>query len=166
MTRSGVVRIFAGEDSVGSWMSGVLLIISSTVAAAVALRRGWYPWFPFAIFFLLLAVDENFMIHEAMKRSIVFVTYERTNHAIYWMGELPVVVAAGIGAAVAWVLSRNIDRTLRWLIGIGVLFGSCSVVIDILSVGVFWEDSCKLAGELAVTCALVEELEGELSGNS
>ncbi len=156
------VRVFAGENSVGSWMSGVLLVISATTTAVLALRRGAYPWFLFTVFFMLLAIDENFMIHEAMKRSLVFVSYERTRDAAYWLGELPVMIGGAIGVIAAWMMAKHLAGNIRWLVGVGVLFGSASIVIDILSWGVLWEDILKLLGELAVTCALVTELEMEL----
>src|ERR1041385_7841820 len=104
------VMIIGGEDSVGSWMSGVLLIISATITAIAVLKRGWWPWMIFTIFFILLAVDENFMIHEAIKRHIVFTTFESTKHPVYWKGELPVIFAACNGFVVAWIMWKNIDR--------------------------------------------------------
>src|SRR4051812_33029985 len=88
------VLIIGGENSVGSWMSGVLLVISSTLSAVIASKRRWYPWILFSVFFMLLAIDENFMIHEAIKRRIIFSNFERTNDAVYWIGEIPVVMAA------------------------------------------------------------------------
>lgn len=154
---SSPVAVIAGEKSVGSWMSGVLLIISSTTTVFIALKRGWYPWAVFAMFFMLLAIDENFMIHEAMKRMLVFTRYEATNQPVYWVGEIPVIIAAVAGAGVAWVMSRHVNRDLRWLIATGVLFGSASVIIDVFSIGVLWEDCLKLIAELSVTCALVTE---------
>ncbi|MEI9918874.1 MAG: hypothetical protein WDO14_08720 [Bacteroidota bacterium] len=146
--------IIGGENSVGEWMSGVLLVISATVTAVDALRRGWRPWMIFSLFFILLAVDENFMIHEAIKRHIVFSSFEKTNHPIYWIGELPVILAACFGAVVAWMLWKNIDKGIRWLIPAGVIFEIASVTIDVMSAGVLWEDSLKLIGELCVTSAL------------
>jgi len=153
-----LVQVIAGEDSAGSWMSGALLIISATTTAFIA-RRGWNPWFIFTIFFVLLAIDENFMIHEAIKRSIVFTSYEQTNQPGDWIGELPVIIAACVGAIVAWIMWKHIDKNMRWLIVVGVLFGAASVTFDVLAMGVLWEDSFKLIGELAVCCALVNELQ-------
>jgi hypothetical protein len=147
--------IIGGEDSVGSWMSGTLLIISSTTTAIIASKRGWFPWIIFSLFFFLLAIDENFMIHEAIKRQIVFVRYEASGDPVYWIGELPVIIAACIGAVVAWVMWKNVDRQVRWLIITGVFFGAISVTMDVVAFGVLWEDSCKLIGELAVASALV-----------
>jgi hypothetical protein len=147
--------IIGGEDSVGSWMSGVLLVISATTTAIMASKRGWWPWMIFSVFFILLAVDENFMIHEAIKRHIVFTTFESTDHPVYWKGELPVIFAACNGLLVAWIMWKHIDKSVRWMVVTGVIFGTTSVIIDVLSAGVLWEDSCKLIGELSVTSALV-----------
>lgn len=157
------VRIIAGENSVGSWMSGVLLVISSTACAIISMRRGWYPWTLLSTFFILLAIDENFLIHESLKRKIVFVTYEQTNQAIYWLGELPVIGMAVVGMIVAWILWKHLQLSIRWLIPLGAFFGICSVTIDVLGLGVLLEDSLKLFAELAVACALVTELELDIT---
>ena len=151
--------IIAGEDSVGSWMSGVLLIISAAVSANAASVRKPYPWLLFTIFFALLAVDENFMIHEGLKRWIVFSRFEATGEAVYWIGELPVIAGAFVGALVAFVMWRHVDQKARWLIALGVIFGLISVTMDVVAYGVVWEDSCKLIGELAVTSALVWDVQ-------
>jgi hypothetical protein len=157
-----LTMIVGGEDSAGSWMSGVLLTISATITAIIASKRGWWPWMMFSMFFILLAVDENFMIHEAIKRHIVFTTFESTNHPDYWKGELPVIFAACNGLVVAWIMWRNVDNRVRWLVVSGVIFGTTSVTIDVLSAGVLWEDSCKLIGELCVACALAWEVSREV----
>jgi len=147
--------IIGGENSVGSWISGVLLVISATATAIIASKFGWWPWLIFTVFFVLLAVDENFMIHEAIKRQIIFTSFERTNSPGYWRGELPVIFAACNGLVVAWIMWKSIDRNVRWLIVAGVIFGTTSVTIDVISAGVLWEDSFKLISELFIASALV-----------
>lgn len=154
-----------GEDSVGEWLSGALLIMSSTIAAIIASKRGWSPWAVFSVFFFLLAIDENFMIHEAIKRTIVFTSYEQTNQPVYWIGEIPVIIVACIGAIVAWIMWKNINKKFRWLIIVGVVFGTLSVIFDVLSLGVTWEDRFKLLGELAVACSLATEVQHDLIKN-
>lgn len=155
------VLIIGGEDSVGSWMSGVLLVISSTLSAVIASMRRWYPWTLFSIFFMLLAIDENFMIHEAIKRWIIFTNFEKTNEPVYWIGEIPVVLAACFGIAIAWVLWKHTAGNVRWLIVAGGLFGAASVAIDVASSGIIWEDSFKLLGELSITNLLVLEFQNK-----
>jgi hypothetical protein len=155
------VLIIGGEDSIGSWMSGVLLVISSTLSGVIASKRTWYPWILLSLFFMLLAIDENFMIHEAIKRWIIFSNFETTHEPVYWIGEIPVVIAACFGAVVAWIMWRNADQRFRWLIIAGALSGAASVTIDVLSMGVIWEDSFKLLGELAITSLLTLEFQNK-----
>lgn len=158
-TKDPFPLVIAGENSVGAWVSEVLLIISATTTAIIASKRGWYPWIVFSLFFILLAVDEHFMIHESLKMQLVFVAYEATSKPTYWLGELPVIVAACLGLVVAWIMWKHSDRQARWLIIVGVAFGTISVIIDVLAAGVLWEDLCKLIGELAVTSALVWDVQ-------
>ena len=154
----GIVRVVGGENSVGSWLSGVLLVISATTSGFMSVERKKYVWLLACLFFLTLAIDENFMLHEYAKRTIVFTDYNNTTDSGNELrGEIPVMIGALIGAFAAYVLWRITDRRYRWLIPIGVLLGTASVVMDIFKVGVLWEDSCKLLGELAVTCCLVLE---------
>jgi hypothetical protein len=158
------IDLIAGENSIGAWLSGAFLIISSTITAVIASRRGWYPWIPFTIFFMLLAIDEKFMIHEAIKRKIVFSNFGKTSEPVYWIGEIPVILAACVGAVVAWILWKNVSR-YHWLIAAGVIFGIASVTFDVLTLGVLWEDSFKLIGEMAICSVLVIELNHQLVRN-
>ncbi len=152
------VGVVAGEDSVGTWMSGVLLTISATICGLLSMKRSWYPWMIFCVFFMLLAIDEDFMIHESMKRWIIFSGYNQPKDPEYWMGEIPVVLGAVLGAVIASILWKNLNGTIRWLVPLAVLLGIASVVIDVMAAGALWEDSFKLLAEWAITSALVAEI--------
>jgi hypothetical protein len=157
-SRESITYIVAGEDSVGSWMSGTLLTMCATITGIIAMKRKWYPWLIFTIFFIALAIDENFMIHEAMKRTLVFTNYEQTGKPNDWIGEIPIIVASLFGALIASILWTNLDNSIKWIIPMAAALGSASVVMDVMAVGVLWEDLLKLIAELLVTCALILEL--------
>jgi hypothetical protein len=148
-------QIIAGEDSVGTWMSGVLLIISATVCSLIATNRKWCPWLLFTLFFIALAIDERFMLHEAIKRTLVFTSYDHSGKSNNIVGEIPVIAGACIGVIVAIMLWRSVHASVRWFIIAGAMLGTASVVIDVMAVGVLWEDSLKLLAELMVTSALM-----------
>ncbi|MBT1707340.1 hypothetical protein KK062_03860 [Fulvivirgaceae bacterium PWU5] len=144
----------SGEPSAGTWLSGVLLIMSATLSLVAGMDRHPWTWFSVATFFLTLALDERFMFHEQLKEQIIFFTYGRNfPHALY---ELPVIFGACMGAGVAFLLWSQLSRCGRVVLVCAVSLGLVSVVIDILATGpVLFEDSSKLLAELLVTCALV-----------
>ena len=144
----------SGEASVGTWLSGVLLIMSATLSLVTGMDRQPWTWFPVAAFFLILALDERFMFHEQLKEQIIFRTYDknvpRALHA------LPVIAGACMGAGVAFMLWQQLSRGGRMLLAGVVTLGLVSVAIDVLATGpVLLEDGCKLLAELLVVCVLV-----------
>jgi hypothetical protein len=147
--------VLAGEESVGTWMSGVLLIICASFSLMRLARSGWHPWFLVSAFFFLLGADERFMFHERMKESIIF----SQAHAPRLLYELPVIGAAGVGVLVAWALWKHLTKA-RWFLIASVLFGSASVVFDVFSLGLFWEECFKLIAELSLACAMMQNQEG------
>jgi len=150
-TRHFPALVFGGEDSVGTWVSGTMLTIMATICMVISIRERWYPWVFLTIFFLLLSVDERFMLHEQLKQHIIFSSGTDSR----WFYELPVIAGALAGMFVAFVLWRNLKWEGRVLLLIAVLFGLASVVIDIAAAGVFWEECCKLLAELAMVSGLV-----------
>jgi len=150
--------IISGEESVGTWMSGVLLVTSATASLIISMRMGWFPWWFIAIFFLVLALDERFMYHEQLKERIIF----SSDHPAFvsrWTYELPVLAGAAVGVGITIILWRNLRRQGRLLLVGALLLGSTSVIMDVLDWGVFVEDSCKLLGELTITVAILREVE-------
>ena len=146
--------VIAGEDSVGTWMSGVLLVMSGTISMLIGVREGKVFWFVASSFFLLLACDERFMFHEQLKEKIIF-SYADNLGASRWIAESPVLVGACVGAIMTYFLWLHLNNKSKFLLALAMLFGSASVVIDVMSSGVFWEECFKLSGELAICCALV-----------
>lgn len=144
----------SGEASVGTWLSGVLLVICATLCLVFGMRRGWMPWYILTLFFLALAADERFMFHEGIKERIIFATKVRGS----LMAELPVIIGALVGFGVMFMLWNRLHRTGRVLLVGAVVLGSASVVFDVFHMGAAWEDSFKLFAELLVVCALLREV--------
>jgi hypothetical protein len=145
------VLVFAGEDSVGTWMSGALLIFSASRCLFIGMNERWYPWLLLASFFLLLALDERFMFHELVKERILF-SHNHTSRPVY---ELPVIIGAGLGVWAALLLWRHTLLPSRILILGAAALGTTSVVIDVLAAGVLWEECCKILAEMLAACALL-----------
>lgn len=153
------VLIIAGESSVGAWMSGVLLVVSATVALIIGVRRGGFPWFLISAFFFVLALDERFMFHERMKEYIIF-HFTHNFVRSRFINELPVITAAGVGAFVSFILWRHLHGKSRILLLCAAVLGIASVTFDVLAAGVLWEECFKLLAELSIACALLREVEG------
>jgi hypothetical protein len=150
------VLVIVGESSVGTWMSGTLLIIAASLSIVMGIQKGWFPWIIFVAFFLLLALDERFMFHEQIKEGIIF----NTNNSVAWrcVYDLPVLFGAFVGLIITLLLWRNLCSLGKILLIFAMLLGSISVLFDILSTGAFIEDGCKLLAELCLACALVGEV--------
>jgi hypothetical protein len=149
-------NVIAGEASVGTWASGVLLVMSATVSLILGMRRGWFPWSVVAIFFLVLALDERFMLHESVKGRIIF-HYQLDPARQHLIAELPVIAGALVGGLISFILWRHLRRTGRMLLVGAIVLGIASMTIDVLALGVLWEDSFKVFAELLVTGALLSE---------
>lgn len=143
--------VFAGEDSVGTWMSGAILVFIAALCLFISMTRHWYPWILLSIFFLVLALDERFMFHERIKEWIIFSSGTTSR----WLYELPVILGAGIGMFAAFILWRHVPVKSRGLLVAAVVFGLASVVIDVLAAGILWEECFKLSAELLVACTLL-----------
>lgn len=149
------VLVVAGEASVGTWMSGVLLIISAVFCLISGMQKGWNPWLIFVLFFIVLAMDERFMIHEHMKEYIIFRTPYRNSK---WLFELPVILGALLGLVISFIMWRNLNRKNKPLLFTAIVLGSLSVIYDIFNAGVLIEESLKLLAELVIVLALIGEI--------
>ena len=144
------VLVISGEASVGTWMSGALLMMAATITLNIGMRQGWFPWFVAAVFFFLLALDERFMFHERMKQHIIF-----SGSTSRWVYELPVMLGACLGALMTFLLWQQLRKSGRALLLCATALGTASVVIDILDTGALWEDCFKLIAELLIVLALL-----------
>ncbi|HZY78208.1 MAG TPA: hypothetical protein VFE50_01700 [Cyclobacteriaceae bacterium] len=151
--RNSPLTVVAGEASVGTWASGMLLVISATISLIFGMRRGWFPWSVISLFFLILALDERFMFHEGLKTDIIM-GFDKPGI----FAELPVILGAFVGLIVSITLWKKFHNTARKLLVAAVVFGVASVTIDVFALGVFWEDSFKLIAELAISCAFLSEV--------
>ncbi len=147
------MRAIAGEQSAGTWLSGVLLIMMASLSLILSMRVGWYPWILLTLFFLLLAADEHFMYHEYIKERIIF-----SGTRSKWLYELPAIFGACVGCAVSAVIWKSIHKNNRTLLIIAIAMGAGSVVIDVLAAGVLWEELLKLSAELIVVSMLLIEI--------
>ena len=153
------VRAIAGEDSAGTWLSGVLLVMAMTLSLIAGKRRGAFLWYIAALFFLLCAADEHFMFHEQLKERLLF-AFPGVTSGKALLFELPILVGAAAGIAMTALLWRAVCRSYRPLLAGAAAFGGLSVVIDVLGRGVFWEDCCKLVAELLIVLLLIGETDG------
>lgn len=148
--------VLSGEDSVGTWMSGALLIFMASMCFFKSIQTQWNPWIFFAVFFLLLALDEHYMFHEKLKEHIIFSSV--ANSSSRWIYELPVIVGACIGVFFALIFWRHLTKG-RLLLPLVVILGATSVILDVLAINVLWEDSLKLIAELLMASVLLISLD-------
>ena len=141
----------AGEESPGTWLSGVLLSCSAGVALVLAIHRGRNPWALVAMFLFLLTVDEHFMLHERAKQWLTF----NMDKPALLIREMPVLIGAIIGGWISWALWREMFGTGRGLLLAAVFFGLVSVTLDVIGAAALWEETLKLVAELAIVCALL-----------
>jgi len=150
----------AGESSVGTWLSGVLLVLSAAFCLIIGLRQKTVLWFGTTAFLLLLALDERFMFHEQMKERLVFIFHSALNAP--WLCELPVLFASAVGVCISFLLWKEFTATNRVLLGFTVGLGLVSVAFDVWAAGVLIEECAKLFAELILSCALVRQVETEV----
>ncbi len=154
------VRALCGEESAGTWLSGAMLIMAAVLSAVAARRRGLNPWFLCALFFAVCAADERFMFHEQLKELLQFrIAPGHPPESIFY--ELAVIAGALAGGGVALLLWRAAGKSGRVLLAGAVAAGTGSVVIDVLKLGVVWEDGLKLAAELLALLMVTGEVEAQ-----
>ncbi|MBK8801917.1 MAG: hypothetical protein IPN71_07650 [Fibrobacteres bacterium] len=147
-----ITLLLSGEDSVGTWLSGALLVASTTLALQLWKRRGAWPWSLTTAFFGLLALDERFMFHETLKERIQVGLAE--SHSPDFVSETPVLFGALAGVFVCTTLWRRLQPKGRRLLLAGAVLGAVSVALDVLHAGALPEDACKLLAELCVLQSL------------
>jgi hypothetical protein len=152
------VLVISGESSVGTWISGALLVTASVLSMVIGMKKGWLPWILFFLFFIVLALDERFMFHEQLKEQMIF-NMKPVSASWHWIYELPVLFGSFMGVLIAMLLWRNLCRRGKILLLCAVFLGSISVAFDIFTAGAFIEDILKLLAELFITIALIGEID-------
>jgi len=150
------VLVVAGEQSPGTWMSGALLVSGAVISLITGTRQGWWPWSLLFIFFMVLSLDERFMFHEQLKAHIIFFYGKSTSVFLY---ELPVIMGACLGACVTFIVWCYVDVLSRTLLILAAVLGVLSIILDILNVGIFFEECFKLLAELFVVCCLLRNVD-------
>jgi len=149
------VLVICGESSMGTWLSGMMLVTLAVLSMLLAMQRRIFPWVLFTLFFTVLSLDERFMFHEYFKERLL-IALRMKPHSWQVICELPVMIGSVIGAGAAALLWKNIrSRSGRVLLSMAVACGTGSVVIDILCCGVLWEDSLKLIAEMCLVSAFI-----------
>ncbi len=148
------VLVFAGESSAGTWMSGAMLVMAATLSLTRAIQKGWWPWIPVSIFFLMLVIDEHFMFHETIRERLLFAYTD-----LPWLSQLPILAAGLTGLFVTLILWREFLPFNRIILAAVVIFGGLSLIYDILEAGVMIEEILKLAAELCLVISLTGEME-------
>jgi hypothetical protein len=158
------VSVLSGENSVGTWVSGYLLAACAILCLVIAMHRGPVPWLPFMVFFTGLALDERFMFHEQLKEYILFSSPGPKPHPSSgpaYAGEIPVIIAAILGAGVAMFIWRSVRPRNRIFLILAAALGSLSVALDVVNVQLVLEDLSKVLGEFCITCCLLGEVGDE-----
>lgn len=148
------VLVIAGESSVGTWMSGAMLVMAATLSLVLAIQKGWSPWVHMSMFFFLLALDERFMFHESIGERLLFAYPESA-----WLSQLPVMAAGLAGLWIILFLRRKFLPVNRIFLMLALAMGGVSVVYDLLEAGVLIEEILKLTAELCMVLALTGEIE-------
>jgi hypothetical protein len=155
--RSFPLSVIAGENNVGTWMSGFLLIFSATICLIMGIKDARFPWLLLFGFFLCLAADEQFMIHEFIKQRIIFLGGGKANTS-RWLYELPVLIGTCVGMVMIALLWKVLHGNSRTLLVFAASLGTLSVLIDIFAMGAFWEDTLKVFAELSITLSLLDRV--------
>ena len=126
----GWERAFRSDHSPASWLSGALLLALSTTALRLTAER-CLPWrlgVWLTLAFAVLAVDEQFMLHELWK----FRCHEWTN-ACRWgaVREAPMIAVAVVGLfSLAWLHRALSHRSTRALLWAGLAVGLAAIGVD------------------------------------
>jgi hypothetical protein len=125
---------FLSDDSRVSWLSSALLMGNAILAFKLTLDRALPRWLGFGstCALLLLAVDEQFMLHERYKHMRLLQL--SSSHAVLasWLADVPIILVALGGIAFVWMLSRGIPgRAAKNLLRVAVALGVFAVWIDV-----------------------------------
>ncbi len=129
----GWERAFRSDASPVAWLSSALLltlaVLSLRLLADGGLPRCLGGWLALAM--LVLALDEQFMLHELWK----YRCHELTALCkMVWVRELPMLMVAFVGAMTAVLLHRALPSPLtRCLLWAGISTGLGAIFVDQVS---------------------------------
>lgn len=150
------INAIAGEDSVLTWLSGVLLAVGAALTMVLGTKTSKFNWFVVTIFFLLLAADERFMFHERVTTKLTHL-YHQDLGLTSPLYQMPVFAGACMGIFVSLFLWKQMNGRDRILLSTGVIFGTLSLMFDVFSLGVVWEELLKLVAEFFVIIVLLRQ---------
>ncbi|QKO21677.1 hypothetical protein [Rhodoferax sp. BAB1] len=123
-------RAFRSDASPVSWLSGALLLTLSVLSLRLWSDGGLPPrlggWLALAAF--VLALDEQFMLHELWK----YRCHELTSLCeAKWVRELPMLAVAVVGLITTVFLHRALPaRLTRCLLWAGIATGLWAILVD------------------------------------
>jgi len=122
---------FRSDNSPVSWLSSAQLwaiaLLSLRLAADGSLPRSLGTWLSIAM--VVLAFDEQFMLHEQWKYGCIQWLEACRYH---WVTEIPTALVGVVGTATAVWLHRALDsRNARALIWSALAVGGLAIVVDL-----------------------------------
>ncbi len=126
----GWERAFRSDASPVSWLSSALLLTLAVLSLRLLVDGGLPQWLGgwLALAMFVLALDEQFMLHELWK----YRCHELTALCkMAWVRELPMLMAALVGAITAVLMHRAVpSRLTRGLLWAGVSIGLWAIFVD------------------------------------
>ncbi|HOX43538.1 MAG TPA: hypothetical protein PK668_08070 [Myxococcota bacterium] len=121
------------EDSPVAWLTSALFCMTAALALIPA-ARGARPWLHGLVgaWCAAAALDEWFMLHEALKERILFGAYGGDLRGMGIVGDLPLAAFAALGGGLflwlTWRTPRLAPRVC-WLVGLGL--GGLALAFDL-----------------------------------
>jgi hypothetical protein len=126
----GWERAFRSDASPVSWLSSALLLTLSVLSLRLLADGGLPRWLGgwMALAMLVLALDEQFMLHELWK----YRCHELTAFCkMAWVRELPMLMVALVGPITAVLMHRALpSRLTRGLLWAGISIGLWAIFVD------------------------------------
>lgn len=153
-----VVYALVTESSAGTWISSMLLVAGATIALLISsLAQKRTLWLFLAVILFLLAADERFMIHEYLKKVILFNVFDGDWKRMGMIDEIPVVLAAVSGGVLSfWLFRIRQSAVQSLLLACAVSSGAASVILDVFRIIPVAEEIFKHAAELVFVIWLIE----------
>lgn len=155
------------ESSAGTWVSSMLLVTGATISLIISsLGKKRTLWLILTVMLFSLAADERFMIHEYLKKMILFNIFEGDWKRMGRIDEMPVVLASISGSMLSfWLFRIRQSAVRRVLLAFVVFSGAVSVIFDVFRINPVAEEICKHAAELMLVIWLLEMHRGSREKN-